>query len=245
MMRRLALALCLLAGCDGASTSDLDPVVVPTPIDAATTGAVRGVCRWTGPVPPAPRLPVAANPECAALHSGPVSDDVVLVADGKLANVFVYVKEGLEKHVFAWPKEPLAIANARCVYVPRVAGAQVNQPIRFTNDDPADHNIHGFSSQGDFNFMLRGRGAYSDIKLRRPEVMLRVKCDLHPWMIGWIGVLPHPFFKVTGTDGAFELAGLPAGDYVIGAWHEKYGEQTSRVTVSAKGTAPADFSWKD
>ena len=243
---RAALALLLIGavGCDGAGPADPDPVVTPTPIDAATTGAVRGVCRWTGPVPAAGRLPVAANPECSALHTGPVFDNVVLVKDGKLQNAFVYVKEGLEKHVFTWPTTPVTVANARCVYSPRVAGAQVNQPIRFTNEDPADHNIHGFSSQGDFNFMLRGRGIYSDIKLRKPEIMLRVKCDLHPWMIGWVGVLPHPFFKVTGADGAFELAGLPPGDYVIAAWHESGGEKTARVTVAPKGTGQADFDWK-
>jgi plastocyanin len=241
-MRRAAAALLVLAACDGAS-SDPDPVVTPTPLDPAVAGAVRGVCRWTGPVPANPRLPISGSAECSALHAGPAFDEEVLVRDGRLQNVFVYVKEGLEKVVFAWPKEPLLVSNEKCVYLPRVAGAQVHQPIRFSNEDPTDHNVHGFSGQGDFNFMLRGRGTYSDVKLRRPEAMLRVKCDLHPWMKGFVFVLPHPFFKATGPDGAFEFAGLPPGDYVVAAWHEKFGEQTARVKVAEKGTVQADFEW--
>lgn len=241
-MRILLAALILAVGCD-AAPAESDPVVIPTPIDPAATGTVRGVCSFSGAVPPNPRLPVNANPECAALHAGPVLDPVLLVENKRVRNVFVYVKEGLEKHVFDWPREPQIVANALCVYSPRVSGARVNQPIRFTNEDPADHNVHGFGVQGQFNFMLRGRGAFSDVKLRSPEIMLRLRCDLHPWMIGWVGVLPHPYFRVTGADGAFELPGLPAGDYVVAAWHERLGEKSLRVTVPAKGGVNADIAW--
>src|SRR5436190_3401493 len=180
MTRSLLLTLLLIAGCDG--TPAADPVVTPTPIDPESVGTLKGTVKFDGTPPPNFKLPVGGNAECAALHSAPAFDEAVLVKDGRLQNALVYVKTGLETVVFAWPKEPVRVVNERCVYVPRVSGAMTNQPIEFLNNDPTAHNIHGFSSQGDFNFTLLGRGLTNQVKLRKPELPLRVKCDLHPWM---------------------------------------------------------------
>jgi plastocyanin len=234
----LALAL-LLGGCGG--SSDPDPVVTPTKIDPETTGTIKGRVKFDGTPPANLKLPVASNAECAALHAGPAFDEAVLVKDGKLQNAIVYVKSGLESHVFAWPKEPVRIANEKCVYTPRVAGAQTNQPIEFINNDPTAHNIHGYSGQGDFNFTLLGKGITNTVKLRKPELVLNVKCDLHPWMRGSVGVFAHPFFRITGPDGSFELAGLPAGEYEIEAWHERLGTQTLKKKLDAKGSLDVEF----
>jgi hypothetical protein len=233
--------LLLLAGCGG---TDADPVVVPTRLDPATLGAIRGVVRFAGTPPANPRLPLGGNPECVAHHPGGATADVVLVRDGRLQNVLVSVKRGLEGRVFAWPKDPVRIANARCVYVPRVAGVMTHQPLEFTNEDATDHNVHGFPEQGGFNFTLHGQGTARTIKARRPEAPFRVKCDLHPWMLGWVGVFDHPYFRVTGPDGTFELPGLPGGCYELEAWHESLGTLTATVTVDAGKTAEASFEFR-
>jgi hypothetical protein len=245
MMRRTILALTLILGaCDGGAT-DPDPVVTPTPIDAATAGTIKGKVTFAGTPPANPKLPVGGSPECSALHDKSTVDEIVLVKDGRLQNVFVYVKEGLEGKVFAWPKESLKISNRKCIYTPRISGAQVHQPIDFVNDDPTDHNIHGYRTAGDFNFTLRGQGASRTDKMRRPEVMMKLRCDLHPWMIGYVGVLPHPYFQVTGEDGTFALKGLPPGDYVLEAWHEKYGAKTLKAKLDAQGSLDVEFVYSE
>ncbi|HXG60233.1 MAG TPA: carboxypeptidase regulatory-like domain-containing protein [Planctomycetota bacterium] len=246
-MRRLLglwAALSALASCGGGS-AEADPPMPPPPnFPAGITGAIRGRVRFEGPVPPPGRVPMATNPECAALHDGPVLDEAIAVRDGRLKNVFVHVKQGLEKYAFPWPTEPVVVSNARCLYVPRVAGAQVHQPVRFVNEDPAAHNIHGFAAQGRFNFTLSMKGLGQTLKFRRPEVMIPLKCDLHPWMIGYLGVVPHPFHRVTGEDGAFELSGLPEGEYAVEAWHEKCGTQTRGVRVTPGATAEVEFVFR-
>jgi hypothetical protein len=240
-MKKLIVILGLLipVACD--RTPEPEPVVTPTPIDPQTVGTIRGVVRFDGPPPANPRLPVGGNAECAALHSAPAFDEAVLVKDGRLRNALVYVKSGLERMVFQWPREPVRVANDRCLYVPRVAGAMINQPIEFVNNDPTAHNIHGFSSQGDFNFTLLGKGLTNQVRLRKPELPLRVKCDLHPWMTGSVGVFAHPFFRVTGADGAFDLAGLPPGEYELEAWHERLGAKTLKAKLDAKGSVDVEF----
>jgi hypothetical protein len=244
-MKWTILALTLILGaCDGGS-KDPDPVVTPTVIDPATAGTLKGKVRFDGTPPANLKLPVASNPECAALHAGPAFDEAVLVKEGRLQNALVYVKSGLENHVFAWPKEPLRVANERCIYVPRVSGAQTNQPIEFLNNDPTAHNIHGFSSQGDFNFTLLGKGISNTVKLRKAELVLSVKCDLHPWMRGSVGVFSHPFFRVTGPDGSFEMSGLPPGDYEVEVWHERLGVKSAKARLEPKGSVGLDLVYSN
>ena len=134
-----------------------------------------------------------------------------------------------------------------CHYTPHVMGVMVNQPISITNSDPTTHNVHFRPTKNpDWNqSQPNGAGPLSH-KLAVSEVLVPVKCDQHPWMRAFIGVMKHPFFAVSGEDGSFTISGVPPGKYTVVAWHEGPGsgtEKTMEVTVAAKAPATADFTF--
>lgn len=231
----LPVLAAIVVGCGG----DVEPPArTPTPLDATTTGTIRGAVRFTG-TPPASKA-LRLNAECAALHDGPVSAGDVRVTDGGVANAFVWIKEGLGDRVFAIPTDPVVLDQRGCIYTPRVAGAQVGQEIRFVNSDPFLHNVHGSpEAQRGWNFGMGIQGSTRSIRLTAAEVPVSIRCDVHPWMQAWLGVVDHPYFAVTGADGTFTLANVPPGDYVVGAWHERFGTLSISIHLDARGTGEA------
>jgi len=244
-MRRgwvIVVGTLLIAACGGDAPPS--PARTPTPLDHATTGTIAGEVRVDGAVPPMAEIRFAGFPECAAQHQGPAYAGDMLVKDGKVAGAFVWVKDGLGDRVFAIPTEPVEIDQTGCLYQPRVVGARVGQTIRFVNGDPLLHNVHGTpKASRAWNVSLARRGASREIRLDHPEVMVSVRCDLHPWMQAWIGVVDHPYFAVTGPDGAFALEDVPPGDYTVAVWHERLGTREARVTVPPRGRATAGFTY--
>jgi hypothetical protein len=125
-----------------------------------------------------------------------------------------------------------------------VLGVMVNQPITITNSDPTTHNIHFTpKSNPDWNQSQPNGAAPLTHKLARAEVLVPVKCNQHPWMKAYIGVVKHPFFAVSKEDGSFEIKGVPAGTYTVVAWQEKLGEKTATVKVEPKAAATSDFTF--
>jgi plastocyanin len=236
----LVLLACLVvSGCGGSESGPRQARPV-TPIDPATTGTIEVEVGFDGAVPPMRELTMSSFAECAAQHQGPVLAGDMLVRNGKVQNAFVYVKEGLGDRVFAVPTEPVIIDQQGCLYVPRVAGGQVDQPIEFHNSDAMQHNVHGTPKDSrSWNVSLPRQGAERTIRVDHPEVMISIRCDLHPWMQGWLGVLDHPYFGVSGEDGRVTLPNVPAGEYVVGVWHERFGTREARVTVTPGATASA------
>jgi plastocyanin len=242
-MRRLwgmLASLVLVAACGGDAPP---PARTPTPLDHATTGTITGEVRVEGTVPPMAEIRFSGFGECASQHRGPVPAGDLVVTDGKVANAFVYVEKGLENRVFAIPTEAVEIDQSGCLYRPRVAGAQAGQTIRFVNGDALLHNVHGTpKASAGWNVSLARQGAAREIRVNRPEVMVSVRCDLHPWMQGWLGIVDHPYFAVTGADGTFALRDVPPGEYTVTVWHERLGTQQTRVTLAPQGAATARFT---
>ncbi len=132
------------------------------------------------------------------------------------------------------------------MYSPHVIGVMAGQNIEIKNSDPTNHNIHPHAAvNADFNqSQPPGAPPIMIRSSRAQEVMIPVKCNMHPWMRAYIGVVSHPFFAVTGDDGTFTIKGLPPGTYTIEMVHEKYGKQEQQVTVGAKDSKTVDFSVK-
>jgi len=129
-------------------------------------------------------------------------------------------------------------------FAPRVMVVPVGSTVTFPNFDPVFHNVHSASTAGNnFNFSQPSAGLVREIVLKGPDVMLRVKCDVHSWMISYIAVEPHQYFAVSGEDGSFVIADVPAGRHSVHVWHERYGELTQMVTVAAGQKVTADFAY--
>lgn len=252
---RVLLSLCVwlpvaaaLAACGGGreeggpGTSAQAPA--GQPVDLTNAGGVQGVVRYSGPDPDTP-LPLEADPVCSGLHQdAPVDSGTVIAKDGQLANAFVYVKSGLEGKSFPVPSEAKLLDQQGCLYVPHVLGVQVGQTLRIRNSDPTLHNVSALPKvNAEFNESQPIPGMEFEKRFDKPEVMVHFKCNVHPWMSAYVGVLPHPYFAVTGEDGAFALPQLPPGTYTLEAWHEALGTQTQEVTVAPNQTAEVAFEF--
>lgn len=239
----------LLSGCGGNGGEGTDGGDASGETSAATAPAgsssVSGTITFTGTAP-TPQ-PLNLDRECQELRGEPAtSQKVVVNDDGTLRWVFVYVKEGLGDQQFAVSDEPVILDQEGCMYDPHVIGLQTGQTLKILNSDPLLHNIHAMPEQNrPFNFGMPTAGQERDQSFRVPEVMVRIKCDVHPWMEAWAGVTEHPYHGVSGDDGSFSIENLPAGDYVIEAWHEQFGTQTQNITVGDDESATVDFSFGD
>ena len=209
-------------------------------------GAITGKIGFEGTAPAAEKIAMNADRFCEGAHKDVVvSETVVVNSNNTLKNVFVYVKEGLEGQTFETPNTPVVFDQSSCMYSPHVFGAQVNQDIQIINSDSTLHNVHSMGEKNKgFNLGMPIKGMKLKKKFGEPEVMVKIKCDVHPWMNAYVGVLPHPFYAVSGDDGTFKIENLPAGTYTIESWHEKYGTQTQQVTVGEGESKTADFSYK-
>jgi len=238
----LALLLSAACACERTAAPPARAARTPTPLDRSQTGSITGRVRFTG-TPPAPETVAVANdPTCAAAHPAGLVVNEVRVQDGALADALVYVARGLEERVFAVPDEPVVIDQRACLFVPRVAGVQVGQRVEFVNSDDTLHNVHGSpSASAPWNFGLGVQGARRALVIEHAEVPVPVRCEVHPWMRLDLGIVDHPYFAVTGDDGAFTLAGVPAGHYVVAAWHARLGSREQSVDVAAGASANVEL----
>lgn len=215
-------------------------------LDPATLGTVSGVVRFAGKGPERIRIDMSQDPVCS-MGGGENLTEQYVVKDGRLANVYVYVKSGPAAVMNLAPSgTPVVMDQVGCQYRPHVVAVQAGGAVEFSNSDSTMHNIHTMPEVVGNEVIDVSQGPKGAPQVRvfaTPETMLPVRCNNHPWMNAFINVAPTPFFAVTGADGSFGMTGLPAGTYTIGAVHEKLGEQTMQVTVGAGKTGRADFTF--
>lgn len=252
----LLLVVSLLSFVAACSKSD-DDDDEDTPAETAGTpykttgneGTITGKVSFDGATAPEPKtIDMAADGACAAKNPNAVAEDIV-VKNGAVEYVFVYIKDGQTTEgnkkldSFKWdaPAEAKLDQNG-CHYVPHVIGVQVGQKLNVTNSDPTTHNVNVQPKNNDpFNQAQGSNAPPITATFKRAEILIPVKCNQHPWMKSWIGVLKHPFFAVTKEDGTFEIKNVPPGTYTLEAWHEKFGTKTAQIKVDSKGTVTQEF----
>jgi plastocyanin len=226
----------------------------------STAGQITGKISFKGTPPRVARIAMDQDPICASLHteqayvlnnsaplespsSGVHAEDGAVNSDGTLPNVFVYVKSGLQQ-TYSAPNKPVVLDQRGCMYVPHVFGIMVGQELRVTSTDPTTHNVHVTPKENKEWNESQIPGAAPLVKrFTKPEIMVPVKCNQHPWMKAYIGVTTNPFYAVTGKTGEFTIKGIPPGNYVLEAWTATFGRQEQTVAVSASGSATADFTF--
>jgi hypothetical protein len=208
-------------------------------------GTITGKISYDGTPPVPKKIDMTQDAYCAGSPGDKAADDL-LVADGKLANVFVYLKGGpVDKFTFPTPSDPVVLDQQGCRYHPRVLGIQTNQTFKVTNSDSTTHNIHPSPTVNQEWNKQQSQGAPPiEEKFRRPETLIPVKCNQHPWMKASIGVLAHPYFAVSAKDGSYTIKNVPPGTYTLVFWHETLKEQTQQVTVGAKESKTQDITYK-
>jgi plastocyanin len=217
-------------------------------VDPATAGEVTGKISFSGKAPARKKIDMDEDPQCAKLHKGGfIWDESVAVGPKHgLGNVFIYIKKGLEDKKFETPSDPVVVDQHGCWFGPRVIAMQAGQSLKVLNSDPVTHNIHPRSKINREWNQNQPAGTQPIVRkfFNDPEVMIRVKCNIHAWMKAWIGVVDNPYFAVTKSDGEFNLKNVPPGTYTLEAWQEDLGTQEQQVTVAASGKATADFAFK-
>jgi hypothetical protein len=254
MFRRTPLAaltalMPFVVACGGSETKTPPPAASTAPATtgaaapAGGTGSITGKVSYTGAVPPAEKVKTSADPKCAAMHKEGLEKQPVLVKEGGLANVFVYLKTGVTGSYPA-PATPVLLDQQGCTYHPHIIGVQVGQDITIRNSDDTLHNIHPRPTVNpEFNIGQARQGMEATRKFDKEEIMIPVGCDVHPWMRSYISVVNHPFFAVTKEDGTYEIKNVPAGEYEVEVFHEKLKTQTGKATVKAGEPAKLDLTF--
>ncbi len=245
------LTLCgllLLAACNKKENTEQSantpqPAAAPaaTPIDPATVATINGTVKFDGAAPKPAKIDMSQDPAC----KGANESENIVVDNGDLANVFVYVKDGLGNRTFDVPSAAVTLDQQGCKYHPHVLGVMAGQNIEIKNDDQTTHNIHPTPKDNrEWNESQPPSTPAIEKSFAREEIMLPVKCNQHPWMKMYINVVKSPFYAVTDKSGKYEIKGLPPGDYTIAFVQEKLGEQDQKVTVGPKETKTVDQSFK-
>lgn len=244
----LTLVSCGKKEDEGASApASTAPAATSAPaVDTASAGSVSGTVKLDGAAPKPHRINMAADAYCNSQHAGGATDqEVVVDGSGDLANVVVYVKEGVANQNYNAPKEGATLDQKGCMYTPHVVALMAGQELVVINSDKTTHNIHPTPKVNrDWNKSQSAGQSNIVESFPREEVSIPVKCNIHPWMKSYIAVFKHPYFGVTSENGKFDIKNLPPGTYTLEAWHEKYGTSDQTVTIGAKEAKNVSFTFK-
>ena len=210
-------------------------------------GTISGKVTVDGPTPKQKVIDMSKEPACAKDYPAatpPTTETATMGSGNTLADVVVYISAGANDEGKV-PSQAVTLDQKGCRYIKHVTALQVNQDMKISNSDPTSHNIHPLAKTNrEWNKSQPPGTAPLDAKFDQAE-FIPVKCNIHPWMHGYIVVLKTAHFSVTDKDGGFSLKDLPPGKYTVTAWQETFGTQTQDVTIGGAGeTKSVNFTFK-
>jgi hypothetical protein len=213
--KSLIVLLCLAAWCAVA-------------VGTAWGGTIRGTVRFTGPALEQKKFPVTVDHSVCGKEKD--AEDIVLSPQKGIRNVVVSLQPPPPGARWPVPLPMVQMDQEQCVFVPRVVVVPAGGTVEFLNSDRLLHNLHSASKGNPIFNRTQPRGRTIPIVLKELEI-IRVNCDLHPWMRAWVVVADHPFYAVTNDQGEFRLDNVPPGEYTLQLWQESLGTVTKDVTV--------------
>lgn len=206
------------------------------------TGVVQGVVNFTGTILPPEAMEIRGDRFCQDVSAKKpiLREDVVVNPNKTLKNVVVWVASGGPDNLYkstGTSLEPAVLVQQDCSFYPHLVAIQTGQKLVVKNVDPTIHNLNTYPKNNKrLNKAILPGGSPETISFEKPEIAVRIKSDIHPWMVAWAAVFDHPFYAITGDDGTFEIKGLPPGEYTLETWHEKFGN--IRMYALVQGDTP-------
>jgi len=204
-------------------------------------GNITGKVTYTGNPPQTKTIDMSSEPGCAKEYSTPpVTESVVTGPNNTLQNVVVFISAGASD-ASSTPTQAVTLVQKGCRYTPHVVVVDVGQEVKILNEDPTTHNVHPLAKMNREWNRSQPPGAPQLVAKFDKEEFIPVKCNVHPWMRGYLVVLKTSHYAVTAADGTFTIPDLPPGKYTITAWQEDFGSATQDVTISSNETKTVDF----
>jgi hypothetical protein len=206
---------------------------------------ITGVVSFFGNKPQRKRIDTSSDAICDQL-SPPLYVEDVLVRNGKLANVVVYLKgEPIDSFSFEAPTATAVLTHTKCRYEPHVLGIREGQALAIANKDATHHNTRPYTRlNADWNRTQAPGAEPYLVHFKRAELFIRFNDNQHPWESAYLGVFSHPFFAVSQRDGSYRISGVPPGHYTLGAWHERFGEQSTEISITSNEMKKLDLSFE-
>jgi plastocyanin len=205
---------------------------------AVNNGAtIQGTVKFEGKLPKLPPLQITKSKEICRN----VPNETLIVGAGQGIRYAVVTLEGITKGVAVEKEAVHELDNLGCRFVPHVLASSVGQFVVFKNSDPILHTAHALFASGQPQFNV---GLYPGRVSRKPLVtpgVVKIICEVHPWMSAYIVVTDHPYYSVTDVYGEYLISDIPAGSYRLKVWHETLGTEEKQVEVKAGGSHNVDF----
>ena len=228
------------------TTALLPAALTLAALQLASAGEITGTITLKGTSPKEKDItPLKEDANCGKLHTDmPTTHFYVVGAQDALADVVVSV-QGISGKSTGAAAPTVELDQKGCEYVPQILAVQTGQKITVKNSDPVLHNVHDLptiAGNQEQNMAQMPGGPQLTFSFAKPEEFLKFKCDVHPWMFAWVSVFDHPYFAVSGKDGSFKIANVPAGKYTLKASHRKAGTATQEIEVKDGEPTKVNFT---